>query len=72
MAKEFANVKPIGVAGHAPPQHSELNKARGGVYEDRGTRHSMPPEAHPGEEGWHDKHEAVRHSRKSMKTNRYM
>jgi hypothetical protein len=32
----------------------------------------MPKGAHPGESGWHDKHEATRHSRKSMKTHRFM
>ena len=62
--KEFPATRVPGVAGHAPPQHSALNKARGGVYQDRGTRHSMPNDAMPGEGGWHDKHEAVRHKRR--------
>ncbi len=64
-----------GVSGHHPPEHSKLNKGgRGGAhhYTDHGTMHHAPKKSHPGEPGWHDKHEATRHSRKSPKTNRYM
>jgi hypothetical protein len=62
-----------GVHGHDGPEHSKLNKGgrAGGHYTDHGTRHHMPKEANPGEAGWVDKHEATRHSRKSMKTNRF-
>jgi hypothetical protein len=61
-----------GVSGHHPPEHSALNKGGKGHYKDEGTQHHMPKGAHPGESGWHDKHEATRHSRKSMKTHRFM
>jgi hypothetical protein len=61
-----------GVSGHQPPTHSKLNKGgRGGNYTDHGTLHHMPAKAHPGD-GFMDKHEATRHSRKSMKTNRFV
>ena len=62
-----------GTSGHHPPEHSKLNKAgRGGKshYRDTGTMHHAPEGAQPG--GWPDKHEATRHSRKSMRTNRFM
>jgi len=63
-----------GVSGHHPPEHSALNQCEGGKcsYKDEGTMHHAPKDAHPGEGGWHDKHEATRHSRKSMKSNRFM
>jgi hypothetical protein len=61
-----------GVSGHQPPQQSALNKGgRKGNYTDQGTLHSMPPGASPGP-GFVDKHEATRHSRKSLKTNRFV
>lgn len=67
MAKFIA-----GVSGHQPPQQSALNKSRGkGHYKDEGTLHHMPAAAHPGP-GFVDKHEATRHSRKSMKSNRFV
>lgn len=61
-----------GVSGHHGPEHSKLNKGgrTGKHYTDHGTLHHMPRGAHPGE-GFVDKHEATRHSRRSMKTNRF-
>jgi hypothetical protein len=60
-----------GVSGHDGPEHSKLNKGgrAGSHYTDQGTMHSAPKDAHPGEGHWPDKHEAVRHSRRSMKSN---
>ena len=62
-----------GVSGHQPPQQSALNKAgrKGAHYTDEGTLHHMPAAASPGP-GFLDKHEATRHSRKSLKTNRFV